>query len=353
MATVIPVDQWHYTGVVVKDYRQVVCNFARFFGIDRWEVVRVDGKYLENATFEGQPVQHRYISVSGHNEHLGIELIQPVDGPSAYQAFLDGPGEGMHHVMPTVCSPAQFEALRPMLEREGIAIRQSGTLFGAVDSYLLDTRELLSGISIEIACPRREDWRGQIVPDEVLQMDLDALGPPFMPTGKMLHVGVVCKDRDRTKENLRRLFGMERWIEFNIESGKTMEDTTYYGEPVHHVYDNHVGRLGSLCFELITPRSDKNVYDEFLRERGEGMHHTFPTICSPEVWQQARRSLEEAGMPVIQGGTITGLMEYYYVDTRAYLPGITTEVVIPLADDWLDKFFPNREDAWILTAEEA
>ena len=85
------------------------------------------------------------------------------------------------------------------------------------------------------------------------------------PTQKMLHIGVVCTDRNRTKANLQTLFGMERWIEFQIETGVSMEDTTYYGQPCHHAYDNHVGRLGDLCFELITPRSDTCVYDEFLR----------------------------------------------------------------------------------------
>lgn len=352
MASTIPVDAWHYTAVVVRDFRQVIPNFSRFFGITRWEVTRVDGKYLENATFDGKPVTHRYISADGHNGDLGIQLIQPVDGPSSYQAMLDSVGEGMHHVNATVCAPAAFESLRPELAKMGVGIRQSGTLFGAVDSYLLDTRALLSNIVVEVRCPRTPDWRAKIVPDEILEVKPEWAGPKFMPTAKMLHIGTVCKDRNVTKENLRRLFGMERWIEFNIESEKTIVDTTYYGKPCWHSYDNHVGRVGELCFELITPRSDQNVYDEFLKDRGEGMHHTFPTICTKAEFEQALPELEKNGMPVIQGGTIPGLMEYYYVDTRRYLPGITTEVVIPLADDWLQKFFPNPADAWILTGQE-
>lgn len=351
MAT-IPVDAWHYTAVVVRDFRQVIPNFSRFFGITRWEVTRVDGKHLQNATFEGKPATHRFISAYGHNGDLGILLIQPVDGPSSYQAMLDSVGEGMHHVCASTMDPAAFEALRPELGKMGVGVRQSGTYFdGAFDSYLLDTRALLSNIIVEVQCPRSADWRERIRPDEILEVKPEWAGPKFMPTAKMLHIGTVCRDRNITKENLRRLFGMERWIEFNIETGKTMVDTTYYGKPCSHTYDNHVGRVGDLCFELITPKSDHNVYDEFLKERGEGMHHTFPTICSKKEFDAALPELEKHGMPVIQGGAIPGLMEYYYVDTRRYLPGITTEVVIPLADDWLDKFFPNRADAWILTGE--
>lgn len=349
MVDVIPVDDWHYTGVVVRDYRQVVCNFARFFGIERWEVRRIDGKYLADATFEGASVKPRYISVRGRNQSLGIELIQPVDGPSSYQAMLDSPGEGMHHVAATVCDPKVFSALRPSLADAGIGIRQSGTLYGVVDVHLLDTRDALSNTLIEVWCPRTADWRSKMPADEVLQMDLSHLGPQFMPTGKMLHVGVVCKDRNRTKENLKRLFGMERWIEFHIESGVTMDNCTFYGESVFHEYDNHVGRVGALCFELITSKTDKNVYHEFLTERGEGMHHTFPCLLTADEWRVAQPALANAGMPVIQGGNIADIMEYYYVDTRKYLPGITTEVVIPRRDDWLKVMFPNPDDAWILT----
>jgi len=36
---------------------------------------------------------------------------------------------------------------------------------------------------------------------------------------------------------------------------------------------------------------------------------------------------------------------------RRYLPGITTEVVIPLRPDWLDLFFPNPGDASILMGD--
>lgn len=351
MAVTIPVDRWHHTSVVVRDYRQVVCNFARFFGIARWEVVRVDGKRLQDATFNGKPVTHRYISVTGHNEDLGIELIQPVDGPSSYQTMLDEVGEGMHHVAPTVCTPQAFAALRPELAKRGVGIRQSGSFGDAGDRYLLDTRALLSNVMVEVCCPRSGTTRPTLEPDEVLHMDLAQLGPKLLPTAKMLHIGVVCRDRNATKENLRQLFGMERWIEFNIESGKTMDDCTYYGKPAYHVYDNHVGRHGELCFELITPRTDQCVYDEFLQERGEGMHHTFPTICESQAFDAAVPELEKLGMPIIQGGRIGDLLAYYYVDTRRYLPGITTEVVVPLRSDWLEAMFPDRATAAILTGD--
>ena len=350
MAKLVPVDVWHHTSVVVNDYKSVVENFARFFGISRWEVRHLDAAKLVGATYQGEPVEHGFVSVLGSNGQLGIELVQPTMGPSSYQALLDSAGEGMHGTFATVCEPSEFEALRPTLEAEGIGILQSGPVGEGADYYFLDTREKLANIVIEVVCPKTDNWMELVAaPDEVLEYDLGSLGPSFIPTGAMLHIGVVCKDRDAVKAAMQRLLGIERWIEFHIESGVTIDNCTFYGESVFHEYDNHVGRRNGLCYELITPKTDKNVYHEFYEQRGEGMHHTFPCLIGAEEWKAAQPALEAADMPVIQGGSIGDLMEYYYVDTRRYLPGITTEVVIPGREDWLELMFENAEDAKILT----
>lgn len=350
MAT-IPVDQWRTTTIVVRDYEAVLPNFARFFGVSKWDVRRVDTDDCDGYRFQGQPGSAKWVSVVGKTDKLGIELIQPVSGSSAYQQFLDEKGEGMFGVYASNCSGDEFAALQAgLLKEEGVSVLQSLSVAGQADVYWLDTRDLIANIVVKVVCPHSADFSGRQA-DEVVEFDLESLGPKFMPTGAMLHIGVVCADRDKVKAALQRLFGEGRWIEFNIESGVSMENTTFYGEPCYHAYDNHVGRFDSLCFELITSRSDKNVYDEFYNQRGEGMHHTFPTLCSAEEFDAARPLLAAEGMPVIQAGDIPGIMTYYYLDTRRYLPGITTEVVCPLADDWLSIMFPDPDDAWILTGE--
>lgn len=347
----IPVGNWHHTAIVVRDYRRVIANFARFFGIARWEVLRVDQTCLSNGQLQGEPAQPGWISVSGHNGEIGIQLVQPTEGASSYRAMLDRVGEGMYGIAASICDADGFADLRQRLADEGVGVLQSGTLFDAVDIHHLDTRETLANVILEVHVPRRSDWQSALQPDEVLTFDLGQLGPTLLPLSKMLHIGVVCRDRDRTKRHLQQLLGMQRWLGLEIETGVTMEDTSYYGEPCHHAYDNHVGRLGELCFELITPRTDKCVYADFLRERGEGMHHIFATICTKQVFAQCLPELERNRMPIIQGGRIGDLMEYYYVDTRDYLPGITTEVVIPLRPDWLQQFFPDPAQASILTGD--
>ena len=348
---VIPIDNWHHTGIVVRDLPAAIPRFARYFGIAEWEVRDYNAGNLGDMRYLGKPVEHSFLSATGHNGEIGFELIQPTSGASTYRDTLDNIGEGMHHVLPTICSEQEFAALGGLLANEGVGILQSGIVKGCMKYFYLDTRKLLANTLIKVVCPLRDDFKVITRPDRVVKVDLAKQGPAFLPTGKMLHVGVVCEDRDQVKASLSRLFGMDRWIEFEIESGVTIQDTTFYGETVYHAYDNHVGRKKSLCFELITPRTDKNVYHEFFQQRGEGMHHVFPTICGKQVFDAARPELEKAGMPVIQDGNIGGLMEYFYLDTREYLCGLTMEVVVPLVDDWLSHMFPNPEDASILTGE--
>ncbi len=351
MAQTIPVDQWRTTTVVVRDYQAVLANFARFFGISSWDVRNIDTNDCDGYTYQGKAATAKWISVVGKTDKLGIELVQPVSGDSAYQTFLDTTGEGMFGVYATNCSSDKFADLQAgLLKDEGVTVLQSLSLAGQADVYWLDTRAVIANIVVKIVCPQSADFKGRAA-DEVVDFDLASLGPQFMPTGAMLHIGVVCADRDKVQATLKRLFGDGRWIEFNIESGVTMDNTTYYGESCYHAYDNHVGRFDSLCFELITSRSDHNVYDEFFKERGEGMHHTFPTLCSKAEFDAALPLLEAEGMPIIQGGDIGDIMTYYYIDTRRDLPGLTTEVVIPLRDDWLTTMFPDPDDAWILTGE--
>jgi hypothetical protein len=84
------------------------------------------------------------------------------------------------------------------------------------------------------------------------------------------------------------------------------------------------------------------------KEQGEGVHHFFPSMCSKEEFEALLPGLEALGMPIIQGGIIEGLIEYYYIDTRDYLSGGTTEIVILLCDDWKEKMFSSEKEAWVL-----
>ena len=85
-------------------------------------------------------------------------------------------------------------------------------------------------------------------------------------------------------------------------------------------------QLGYVELELVQPLEGESIYSEFLREKGEGLHHIHFDI--PEV-DAALQLWQEQGIEAIQSGT--GLRPgaiWAYLNT-AELPGfggITIEV---------------------------
>jgi len=49
-------------------------------------------------TFRGKPSPGRAKLAFFKLENIVIELIQPIDGPSTWQSFLDEHSEGIHHI---------------------------------------------------------------------------------------------------------------------------------------------------------------------------------------------------------------------------------------------------------------
>ncbi|RLA13791.1 MAG: hypothetical protein DRQ60_07205, partial [Gammaproteobacteria bacterium] len=73
MAQTIPVDQWRTTTVVVRDYKAVLANFARFFGISKWDVRNVNTDDFDRYTYQGKAASAKWVSVVGKSDELGIE----------------------------------------------------------------------------------------------------------------------------------------------------------------------------------------------------------------------------------------------------------------------------------------
>lgn len=78
------------------------------------------------------------------------------------------------------------------------------------------------------------------------------------------------------------------------------------------------------------------------------MHYFFPSMCSKGEFEALLAGLEALAMPIIQGGAIVGLIEYYYIDTRHYLAGVSSEAVIRLCEDWKEQMFSSEKQAWVL-----
>lgn len=325
----LPVNGIPCVCIAVRDHRSAMAAYSRLLDVREWRVERQSSP---------QPAAS-WISARGDNGRMAFELVEPVAGDSLFSRHLDARGEGMFGLQPAISDQAEIAAAGSVAKAQGIGVLLETGSAGGEQAVWLDTWAMLGAVTVVRGAPGSHAER--------IDMSAEAANGPPLPVQKHYHFGIVCRDRDAAKAAYERLYGMDKWIEFNIETGVTMSDTRYYGRPVSHAYDNWVGRRDGFGVELIQMRFGEAVYQEMLDTIGDGLHHIFPAICSVDEFEQASERFARESMPVIQSGRIDGLIDYFYVDARKALSGVTIEVVTPLSEGWLETMLPG-EAAFVL-----
>ncbi len=86
---------------------------------------------------------------------------------------------------------------------------------------------------------------------------------------EMHHVSIVVRDLDRTIEYYTKTFG---WGPFRTREIK-QDGVLFNGRQVSWRQRLAFGKAGSLELELIQTVEGETPHTEFLREKGEGIHH--------------------------------------------------------------------------------
>lgn len=76
-------------------------------------------------------------------------------------------------------------------------------------------------------------------------------------------------------------------------------------------------RVANVQIELIQPEYGKTIYDDYLKKKGEGLHH-IKELIPPERWEANLNDYEKKGMPEIFSGKI-GETFYAYINTEEAL----------------------------------
>ncbi len=110
----------------------------------------------------------------------------------------------------------------------------------------------------------------------------------------LFQIGVVVKSIDETIEYYRKTFGFGPFEIREVE----FPDATYYGKIAGYRGKRAFFNLGPIEIELIELKGGKTIHEDFLREKGEGLHHIAFRVKNLE---EARKKAEKAGLKVIQG----------------------------------------------------
>jgi methylmalonyl-CoA epimerase len=134
-------------------------------------------------------------------------------------------------------------------------------------------------------------------------------------------VGLIVRDIERSIEAYSRIFGMSK-PEFVVTDGQEVAHTRYRGEPTDARAKLAFFNMGQVTLELIEPIGGPSTWQEFLDEKGEGVHHIAFFV---EDTDQVVESLKENNIGVIQQGDYTG-GRYTYADSAPAL-GVILELL--------------------------
>jgi methylmalonyl-CoA/ethylmalonyl-CoA epimerase len=136
---------------------------------------------------------------------------------------------------------------------------------------------------------------------------------------ELFQAGIVVNDIDKSMELYSQLLGIDSWLVFTIDD--SICRLTYRGSPSQHSFKAAMAMVGPLMIELLQPLEGTGIYEDFLREHGEGLHHLGHVIV-PDL-DEAVRVMEQAGFPCIETGEPAdagnGNHKWAYVDTTPAL----------------------------------
>ena len=130
--------------------------------------------------------------------------------------------------------------------------------------------------------------------------------------GSPVQIAWVTHNLDATETALTGLLGVRKWV--RIPDVHFAPDTcTYRGEPADFVASISLSYLGDMQLELISPVRGENIYSDFLRESGPGLHHICIEAPSPEGFDEVLSDAADQGAAVVQQGVMPGGLQFAYV----------------------------------------
>jgi len=137
---------------------------------------------------------------------------------------------------------------------------------------------------------------------------------------KVLQVGIVVRDLEKSLKTYTEVFGIGPWELYTMDKN-TLRDTRLYCKPAEFSMKVAFHDIGGVQLELIEPL-DESIYTEFLRDHGEGIHHI--AVASGD-YSETIAQMKNHGIEPIMDGKATSGMGFAYLGTEKAL-GCITEI---------------------------
>ena len=107
-------------------------------------------------------------------------------------------------------------------------------------------------------------------------------------------VGIVVRSIDETVKVYTEVFGIGPFEIREVD----FPNATYHGQKAGYRGKRAFAKLGPVTLELIELIEGKTVHEDFLKEKGEGLHHIAFAV---KDLKKSEEEAEKAGLKVIQG----------------------------------------------------
>ena len=144
---------------------------------------------------------------------------------------------------------------------------------------------------------------------------------PKIKIGEISQIGIIVRDLQKAVDNYWTIFGIGPWQIVEMKP-PILNDVTMRGNLVEATMLAGIAQSGSIQLELIQPLEGPSIWKEFLKEKGEGLHHIQSHVHDPKG---ALAAFKEMGVDVLMSGRI-GNNIFYYMDTQPLL-GIILEFI--------------------------
>ncbi|GFG65059.1 hypothetical protein MKUB_25490 [Mycobacterium kubicae] len=133
-----------------------------------------------------------------------------------------------------------------------------------------------------------------------------------LPVHSPTQIAWVTSDLDATENALTGLLGVRKWVRIP-DVHFAPDSCTYHGRPADFVASISLSYLADMQLELISPVRGENIYSDFLRDHGSGLHHICTEAESIEQLEAALAEAAERGAEVVQRGVMPGGIHFAYV----------------------------------------
>jgi hypothetical protein len=141
---------------------------------------------------------------------------------------------------------------------------------------------------------------------------------PIFEATAFEQVGIVVADIDKSVETYWKTFGIGPWSNKTV-TADMFTKAFYHGKPGKLNFKiARARKAGGLEIELLQPVKGENIYRDFLKEHGEGVHHWgWHKVYSKEAFDKDTKTLEAVGFPCLQSGLFKNTAFAYFDTTKA------------------------------------